>query len=99
MILGVCVLHAPPQHSSVRGVGGSGAAFPLRPFTRTVEPWIPGLPPSTPPMVDSRRRASGGGGGRLEAVFGYHNPDEFSVYVGLDQDTDVADRNVIVRES
>ena len=70
-----------------------------RPFTREVEPWIPGSPPSTPPAVKLTaacvRRV---GHGELEAVFGYKNLSPLSVYAGLDPHIDVPEGNVIVRD-
>jgi hypothetical protein len=98
MILGVCVLVASTALVGSEASAAPARAFGWRPFTRTVEPWIPGLPPSTPPIVDlAAACVRWVGGGQLEAVFGYDNPDELSVYAGLDQDTDVAHGNVIVR--
>ena len=71
-----------------------------RPFTREVEPWISGSPPSSPPAVKLTaacvRRV---GGGKLEAVFGYKNLSPLSVYAGLDPDIDIPEGNVIVRET
>ncbi len=76
-----------------------GRAFGWRPFTRTVEPWIAGLPPSTPPVVGlTAACVRVVRGGQLEAVFGYHNRSELSVYAALDQETGETHNNVVVRK-
>ena len=70
------------------------------PFIREVEPWVPGSPPSTPPAVDLTAACVRlVGGGELEAVFGYNNPGQLSVYSGLNPVSDIPGANVIVRET
>ena len=72
-----------------------------RPFTRTVEPWIPGQPPTTPPLVNLTAACIRlVAGGQLEAVFGYDNPDTFSVIALFAAATvGVTNGNVIVRDT
>ncbi len=71
-----------------------------RPFTRTVEPWIPGQPPTTPPLVNLTAACIRlVAGGQLEAVFGYDNPGTLSASVPFPQDGGVTNGNVIVRDT
>jgi hypothetical protein len=99
MILGLCALVASTLVVGADASAAPARAFGWRPFTRTVEPWIPGQPPSTPPVVDlTAACVRWVGGGQLEAVFGYDNPGELSVFAGLDQDPGAfTGGNVIVR--
>lgn len=66
----------------------------------TVEPLIPGDVPSTPPVVNLTAACiRGTRDGRIEAIFGYVNPGEKSVYAPIeDQLFTEVDRNVILRE-
>ena len=85
--------------SMTAATAGTAAAAPAPFRTRTIEPWLPGQPPTTPPAVDlTAPCVRYVGHGELEAVFGYHNPGVYSAFTPLAADHGEPGANVIIRD-